>query len=160
MKGTLQMALVIVGLIIIGCRTKIVCGFLGTFAGEGLKSELIRIESVGIMDTALALVNTKVTYIREMEEEIKEKNGIGVNVLVKESGNEEMLIGGITDIDGKYQTFLEAGIYDIEYHYSGCNPIILRNVQLISGEIKEADVRLGIQGKEITKYEFDLTGKY
>jgi hypothetical protein len=159
MKGTLQIALVIISLIIIGCRTKIVCGFPGTFEGEGLKSELIRIESVGIMDTVLALLNTKVTYIREIEEEIKEKNGIGVNVLVKKSGNEGMLIGGITDSDSKYQTFLEAGTYDIEYHYAGCNPIILKNVQLISGEIKDTDVRLGIQGKEITKYEIDLTGK-
>jgi len=153
MKGNLQIALVIFSLIFIGCKTKIVCGFPGTFDGEGLRSELLRIESVSKMDTVLALINTKVTYIRELEKQLEEKNGIGVNVLVKKSGNEEVLIGGITDIDGKYKVFLEVGIYDIEYQYAGCNPMVLRNVQITSGEIKDFDVRLGIQGKEITKFE-------
>jgi len=133
-----------------------VCGFPGTYEGEGLQSELLRFESIGIMDTVLALINTKVTYVQEIEEDIKESNGIGVTVLVKRSGSDEMLIGGITDVDGKYKTFLETGFYDIEFHYSGCNPISLRNIEFISGEIKETDIRLGIQGEEITKYEIDL----
>ena len=151
--------MVILGLIIIGCKTKIVCGFPGTFEGKGLKSELIRFESAGKIDTVLALVNTEVTYIQEIEEEIKEKKGIGTTILVKKSGNDEMLKGGVVDTDGKYRTFLDAGIYDIEFHFAGCNPIILKNVKLTSGEIKDAKVRLGTQGKEITKYETDLTGK-
>jgi hypothetical protein len=92
MKAALQIILAIFCFIIIGCRTKIVCGFPGIFEGE-------------------------------------------------------------------YKTFIEAGIYDIEYRYSGCNPMILRNVKLSSGEIKDAVIRLGLQGKEITKYEIDLIGK-
>lgn len=159
MKVLSLIVIIIFSLSIIGCRTKIVCGFPGTFEGEGLKSELLRFESVGIMDTVLALITTKVTCVREIEKKTKEKNGIGVTILVKKSGRDEVLIGGITDVDGKYKTFLDTGVYDIEFHYVGCNPLILRNVEFISGEIKDSDVRLGIQGKEIKKYEIDLKGK-
>jgi len=158
-KGTLQIALLIFSLMTTGCRTKIVCGFPVAFEGEGLKSELVRFESVGIMDTVLALVNSKIACVREVEGRMKEGNGIGVNIVVRKSGSEEMLIGGISDANGEYKIFLEAGVYDIEYYYFGYNPLTLKNVKLISGEIKDIVVKLGARGEEIVKYEIDLTGK-
>lgn len=159
MKVIPSILLLVSLLSILGCRTKIVCGFPGTFEGEGLESELLRYESVGRMDTVLAQVKSKVTYAIIQEEKRVEKNGIGVNVLVKDPDGGEMLIGGITDRDGAFNTFLAAGIYDIEFSYSGCNSLVLRNVKLGSGEIKATDIRLGIQGKESKNYETNLKEK-
>lgn len=88
---------------------------------------------------------------------MKEENGIGVNIVIRKSGSEEILTGEISDANGEYKIFLEAGVYDIKYYYFGYNPLTLKNVKLISGEIKDIIVKLGARGEETVKYEIDLT---
>ena len=99
MRRILEIIIIIFILSTLSCKTKIVCGFGYEYSydGKGLESELISCESVGIMDTVLARVKTKVGYINEIQEE---KNGIGVNIVISKTGEEEMLLGGVTNING------------------------------------------------------------
>ena len=146
---------------VIGCRTKIVCGFGDwNYEGEGLESKLVRFETKGKIDSISTLMNIKTTYVREKESGKEEKEAIGVSILVKESGSDKMEVGGVTNMDGTCEISITPGKYDIEISYTGFNYLILQNVKIATGEIIEAEIRLGERGEELKKYEVNLADEY
>jgi hypothetical protein len=126
------------------------------YKGEGMKSELLNIKTIGIMDTTLSFLNTKVSYGNTTNGKMTKEIGSGMTVRISKTGSKKLEIGGITNSQGDYNTFLEKGKYDIEFLWTGCNPLFLRNFEIQSGEIKLVEVMLGNQGKEVKKHEIDL----
>lgn len=139
--------------------TKIASDFPGTFEGNGTPSELLKMKTTGIMDTTGVFVHHKITIIDQSTGKPVEEKGVGVSVLWLKPGTDSSIDSGITDIKGSFDKYIMPGTYDLEYRYSGCNPLKLKNLQLNSGEIKDIQVRLGIQGKAVRMYEVDVAGK-
>jgi hypothetical protein len=141
-----------------GCTPKYtpVCVTGQQYTDEGMKSELISIKTIGIMDTTLSFLNTKVAYCNTINGKFNKEIGIGMTVRISKTGSKKLEIGGITNSQGNYNTFLEKGNYDIEFLWTGSNPLLLRNFEIQSGEIKLVEVMLGNQGKVVKKYEINL----
>jgi hypothetical protein len=142
----------------LGCSPKntSVCVTGNSYKGEGIKSELLSMKTIGIMDTTLSLINTKVSIYTNFDGKITKEIGSGFTVRITKTGRDRLEIGGITNSQGNYNTFLETGKYDIEFLWTGSNPLILRNFEIQSGEIKLVEVVLGMRGKEVKKYEINL----
>jgi hypothetical protein len=126
------------------------------YKGEGLTSELISIKTIGKMDTTLSFLNTNVSYLNVINDKLTKEIGSGITVRISKTGSKKLEIGGIVNSIGNYTTFLEKGKYDIEFLFTGCNPLLLSNFEIKSGEIKHVEVVLGTQGKEVKKHEIIL----
>jgi hypothetical protein len=126
------------------------------YKGEGLKSELIIIKTTGKTETSLSFLNTNVSYLNVINSKLNKEKGSGITVRISKSGSKKFEIGGIANSIGNYATLLEKGKYDIEFLFTGCNPLLLRNFEIKSGDIKHIEVVLGLQGKEVKKHEIIL----
>jgi TonB-dependent receptor len=69
---------------------------------------------------------------------------IGSTVLVKNTN-----IGGLADIDGKYQVTLEPGTYDLEFRYVGYQSKLVQNVIINDGAITFLDVAMQVTSSQL-----------
>lgn len=120
--------------------------------GFGMESKLKHFEYEGIMDTLAAMIDLKITYLNSWGNR-DEEPGIGVTIITRKSGEETMFVGGVSDVKGEYQLFLDAGVYDFEFSYGGCNTLLVKNAELLLGGLYRGKVVLGGHGKERKIFE-------
>lgn len=140
-------------LILTTCATKKGVDFCGTglpSQKDWVGSRITDLRTSGVIDTTLAFLRGCVTgtSIRPDTTIMDTLSFAGVSYKPKVdiAGN-----GTMTDTVGRYALTLIAGTYDVAIDYPGFNTILIRNLALESGEIKELNVMLG-QGYGTTEY--------
>ncbi len=161
MKKLLPIIILLASLATISCRQPkkslgVTCGFGYPLPdGPGLESKLKRFEYVGIMDTVASWIDLDITYLNPVKGQV-EAPAIGVTLIIYKSGEEELFFGTVSDAKGKAEFFMDSGIYDLAFSYTGCNTLLVKNANLLSGGMYEVSVMLGGQGKERKTFEVDL----
>ena len=152
------MQCLLAGIVLLGCHRKPlgVCGITETYEGAGAPSRLLRYKTRGFMDTICALAIIQVNYQSQADAGSNAAPGVGVTLQFRKPGSDSLVLGGVCDRAGHFQTYLNPGKYDILFSYYGCNGLFLKNMSLKSGEIKEMEVLLGRQGKESSLYEIKV----
>lgn len=107
-----------------------------------IESKALRLESVSIADTTIALVSGNI-YIKESTDTLYPPLvtiGAAVYMVDQRTGK---TYGNVTDISGKYQVHLPTSIYNFKVSYTGYNTLVVRNVIVNTGDIMEFNVQLG-----------------
>jgi hypothetical protein len=141
--------LLFVYLLNLGCAPKLrsACVVGQEYQGEGLKSELLSVKNRVIEDTTLSFLNVNVSIGNEFNGKLNKEIGSGITIRITKTGHKKLEIGGIANQKGDFNTFLEKGKYDIEFLFTGCNPLLVRNFEIHAGEKKFVEVLLGRKGK-------------
>ncbi len=114
--------------------------------GFGTDSKLNSFTSTG-MATEATMVDLKITMLYPRENQ-QERLAVGVGIAIKKTGQEALFVGGFSDVNGRFNIFMQPGIYDLEFTYGGCNTLVVKNVELLFKKMYKGEIALGIHGKE------------
>jgi hypothetical protein len=122
-----------------------ICGLGASNLAPSIESKIITFKTVGIADTTNAFISGS-TFSKDSIDK-KMANGTLTSTAINfiNLGNHDTT-QTTSNQNGKFEKYLPAGNYDIIIRYVGYTTLIIKNVQLNSGELKTLDILLGKQG--------------
>jgi hypothetical protein len=138
--------------ILTSCAKKVVieCGTPSLMSFPSIESKVLSLRSTGIADTTIAFIEGLILGKDSFEKVIKIDTlpYTMISFINRESTDS---VSSAADADGKFQYYLIAGVYDIQFGMMGYNRLRIENVRFRTGEKKELNVLLGHGSKMTTK---------
>ena len=160
MKKLFLIILIITG-VLSSCTPKkkgFECGTHLLSEKESIDSKITKLETIGVADTTVAFLSGQVMGISTRNDSIVLDTLMHSAIGYKHSEKATYVAGVMSEINGVYKIALEPGIYDLKIIYVGYNALILKNISLSIGEMKELNVVLG-QGHGTNNYRITENNK-
>jgi Carboxypeptidase regulatory-like domain len=126
-------------------KSNYICGLGSSALAPSIESKIITFKTVGIADTTKVFISGSTLSKDSIDNKIASGTltSTAINFINLENHDTTQTT---SNQNGKFEKYLKAGYYDIIIRYVGYTTLIIKNVQLNSGELKTLDILLGKQG--------------
>jgi hypothetical protein len=144
------------GFLLTGCARKPIYtyGTGATMNRTSIPGKILSLRTVGISDTVTAYISGAAFGKDSIDGKVTIDTLVFAFISFINHDRKDTIVT-TSDMNGRFEKHVEAGTYDILVKYVGYTGLMVTNVPLLPGELKELNVLLGQQGQIIVESVVD-----